>query len=162
MFVIALFFNDSIIHKIYENKGFFNIISVMPILIYSSLICSIINNIMKKVYLPQKNVLELKYEKNINNLNAKMVNIMKCLNIKFICFFVINFIFLLFFWYYLSCFSIVYKNTQIYFLKVITISFSILLILPFIIYLIVSFFRISGLKGPGKCLYKFSRIIQMV
>ena len=161
IFINTLFFNDSTMHKIYEDKGSFNFIYFMPMIINSSIICSIINIFMKNIYLSQKNILGIKYEKNIYNINAKIIKIIKCLNLKFICFFVINFLFLLFFWFYLACFSIVYKNTKIYLLKVLIISFSFFLIWPFIIYLLVTLFRIAAIKWSGKYLYKFSQIIQL-
>ena len=160
MFINALFFNDTTMHKIYEDKGIFNFIYVFPKIIYSSFIGSIFIIFMKNIYLSQQNILSIKYEKNIYKSNAKITDIMKCLNIKCICFFAINFLFLLFFWYYLTCFSILYKNSQIYLFKIIIISFSFFLIWPFILYLLVALLRITALKWPGKCLYKFSQIIQ--
>ena len=150
IFINALFFNDTTLHKIYEDKGFFNIIYFIPIIIYSSIICSIINIIMKKIYLSQNNILSIKYEQNMNILNAKLINIVKCLIVKFICFFSINLAILLFFWYYLSCYSIVYKNTQLYFLKEISISFSFLLFFPFILYLFVPLVSILDTRKDFK------------
>ena len=160
--LICLFFNDEIMHKIYENKGFFDYINFIPQLFYSSFICSFINIILKKIYLSQKIFLDIKYKINICNLNAKISYIIACLNIKIICFFILNFMFLLFFWYYLSCFSVVYKNTQIYVVKTMIFSFLLSLTHQFIIFFFVALFRIFGLKGPGKFLYKFSQIIQLI
>ena len=59
----------------------------------------------------------LKQDKNLENLIEKGKNVIGKLKIKFILFFIINFIFILLFWYYLSCFSAVYKNSQYHSLK---------------------------------------------
>jgi uncharacterized BrkB/YihY/UPF0761 family membrane protein len=60
----SFFFNDSTIHKIYENKGKFNFIHLLSIAFYSSIISSIINIIIKYLSLSENNVLEIKHEKN--------------------------------------------------------------------------------------------------
>ena len=161
MIINTLFFNDSIMHRIYEDIGIFNFTYFIPQIIYSIIICSIFFSILKNFSLPQRNILEIKYEKNKDNLKARVINVIKCINIKFICFFSFSLFFLLIFWYYLSCFCAVYNNTQIYLLKIVFISFSLSLIYPFIICLLPCIFRIPSLKGPDKCLYIISRIIQL-
>ena len=161
MIINTLFFNDSIMHRIYEDIGIFNFTYFIPQIIYSIIICSIFFSILKNFSLPQRNILEIKYEKNKDNLKARVINVIKCINIKFICFFSFSIFFLLIFWYYLSCFCAIYNNTQIYLLKIVLISFSLSLIYPFIICLLPGTFRIPSLKGSDKCLYKISRIIQL-
>ena len=162
MFVNALFFNDSALHQIFKDKGLFNFSYVLPNIFYSVIICSIFNAIFKYIYLIQKDILGIKHEKNINLLNARVVNTMNCLKIKFLCFFIINIILLLFFWYYLSCFYLVYKKTQLYLIKVILISYSFSLIYPFVIFLLPGIFRISSLKKPEKCFYAISKFLQFL
>ena len=158
MFINTLFFNDYMMHKIYEDKGKFNFLYVLPQIIYSNIICSIVNFILKILVLSQKNVLEIKNEKK-GNINGKVLTAIKCIKIKCSCFFVFNFLYLLFLWLYLSCFCFIYKNTQKYLFIVILISCLISLIYPFIIFLLSGILRILALKGIGKCQYKFSQII---
>ena len=159
IFINTMFFNDHMMHKIYEDKGKFNFIYVLPQMIYSVIICSIINIILKILVLSQNNILEIKYVKNKDKLRSKAINVIKCLRIKFFLYFLFSIIFLIFSWFYLSSFCIVYKNTQLYLLKVILISYSISLLYPFIIYLVPGIFRISGLKTTGKCLYNYIKIV---
>ena len=162
MFVNALFFNDSTLHEIFEGKGLFNFSYVLPHIFYTVIICSIFNVIFKYIYLIQKDIIGIKHEKKINLLNAKVVNTMKCLKIKFLCYFIINTILLLFFWYYLSCFFIVYKKTQLYLIKVILISYLFSLIYPFVILFLPEIFRISSQKKPEKCFYAISKFFQFL
>ena len=161
MFVNTLFFNDSMLHKIYEDKGNFNFSFAITRIIYSIIICSIINVIINKLYLTQQNILEIKNENNIIIFNFRLINIIKCLTIKLLLFFIINLICLIFFWFYLSCFCFIYQNTQTYLFIVILISYSISLIYPFFIYFISCIFRFSALKSSGMCLYKTSQLLQL-
>jgi hypothetical protein len=60
----AFFFNDETMHKIYMNNGAFDIIIQIPQIIYSSLISSITNMILKQLSLSEKTILELKEKKD--------------------------------------------------------------------------------------------------
>jgi hypothetical protein len=84
----ALFFNDSLFHKIYEDRGKYNIVYVLPRILYTNIICSIINIIMKYIFLSRNDLLVLKYEKN--DYNSKYIMTIKSLIIKYISFFISN------------------------------------------------------------------------
>ena len=160
--VNSLLFNDSIMHQIYTNKGNYNLISFLPNIIYSLLISFIINIIIKKIFLTQQDIMEIKREKNKNNLNAMVLTAIRCIIIKLIFFFVFSILIILLFWYYISCFCAIYKNTQLYLIKNALISYSILLLYPFIICLIPVIFRISALKNSEECFYKINQITQLI
>ncbi len=62
-------------------------------------------------------------------------------------------------------FCAIYDQTQNHLIKDTSISFGLSLIYPFGIYLIPGFFRIPSLADPKnkkECLYKFSRILQIL
>ena len=50
-------------HKIYEDEGSFNFIYQLPQILYSTMICSVINALVKSLSLSEKNILEIKQEK---------------------------------------------------------------------------------------------------
>ena len=158
----ALFFNDYIMQEIYKDKGVYNFFSHIPQIIYSVIISSIIGEIIKNLVLTQRNILEIKHEKNEYNLKPKVITVIKCLIIKFVCFYIITFLLLILFWYYISCFSIVYKNTQKHLIINSLFGLLISFIYPFILCLLPGLFRIPSLKTPGKYLYKISKIIQIL
>ena len=56
----TLFFNDSFMHKIYQDKGIFNFIYFLPKIIYSTKISSVIIIIIKKLSLLDNTILEIK------------------------------------------------------------------------------------------------------
>ena len=157
-----LFFNDSAMHTIYIDNGKFNLIHMLPQIIYTLIIYSIIRNIVNKLSLSHTNLLEIKNEKNRYNLKGKAITIIKRLIIKYIFFFISTIFLLFLFWYYISCFCAVYKNTQIYVLKVILFGHLLLLFYQFIICLIPGIFRIPAIKKPGEYIYKLSQIIQFI
>ena len=161
--VNALFFNDSTMHKIYEDQGKYDLIYQIPQILYSTVISILINTIIKSISLTEENILSIKKE-NIN-LKKKYVKIIKRLKTKFISFFIIIFFFLLVFWYYISCFCAVYKNTQIYLLKDTMISFGLSLLYPFGLNFIPGIIRIPSLQAAKRnkeCMYKLSQIIQLI
>ena len=161
--VNTFFFNDSTFHRIYLDYGKFNFFYVLPHIIYSILITSIINEIIKKLSVSRPNIFQIKNEKNEFNLEAKVLIELRCIIIKFTCFFLIGILFLILFWYYLSCFFAIYKNTQIYLFKTILIGYILSLIYPFIYFLIPGLLRIPAIKGgPGKFCYIISKLIPLL
>jgi hypothetical protein len=150
-------------HKIYEIKGKYSFINQIPIIFYSSLISSFINIVVKYLSLSENDILEIKYE--INNTIKKSKTVLKCLKAKFILFFILTFILLILFWYYISCFCAIYRNTQIHLIKDTLTSYSLSLIYPFIIYIFPGIFRIPSLRARNKdkeCIYKISKYIQLI
>ena len=161
--VNALFFTGSIIHEIYLVKGEYNFVYQLPQIIISSFIISIINIIVKYFSLTEKKITKFKNERTNGDLYGKMKKLINLLKIQIIIFYIISYIFLIFFWYYLSCFCAVYKNTQIYLIKDTIISFGFSLIYPFPLYLIPGIFRFISIKNKNnenKCLYNISLLIQ--
>ena len=155
----ALFFNEETIHNIYKNKGVYDIIYQIPQIIYSSIISISINAIIKYLSLSQKYIIEEKRKINDNNKIVKINSIKNNLKVKFLLFYIFSFLLLFFFWYYISCFCAVYKNTQLYLIKDTLISFGISLIYPVVSYLISGLLRICSLKKKSEYIYKFSKII---
>ena len=95
--VNSLFFNDSTMHKIYEDEGIFNFIYSIPNIIYSLIISSIINILISKLSLSDENIIELKKESDINKLQMIKPKIIKKIKIKFFLFYSFNCIFLILF-----------------------------------------------------------------
>ena len=163
--VNTFFFNDNTMHKIHSNNGEYNIIYQIPQILYSSIICSIINTILKMLSLSENNILVIKRENNFDIALKNSKKIKDCINIKFICFFVIGNIFIIFFWYFIACFCAVYTNTQIILIKDTLISFTLSMLYPFGLCLLPGFFRIPALKAKNKdkqCLYKISGLITLI
>ena len=159
----ALFFNDSTMHKIYEDKGDFNFIYQIPQILYSTIISIVIKSILSILSLTEKNIIKIKSQKTLEMANSEIKKQKKLILIKFIIFFISNFIFLALFWYYISCFCAAYEKTQLYLIKDTAISFGLSLIYPFFINLIPGIFRIYSLSKTNKTyIYRISKIIQII
>ena len=163
--VNTLFFNDSTMHQIYEDKGSFNITYQLPQIVYSSLISAIFSILLNILALSEGLILNFKKEKNKKDLNIKIKSLNDKIKIKFILYFILSTLFLLFFWYYISMFCAIYINTQLHLIKDTLISYSSSLIYPFFIYLIPGLFRIPSLsnkKNKKEYLYNLSKLIQLI
>ena len=161
----GLFFNDDTMHKIYKNKGDFDIFGQLPQIIYSFIISSIFSFLLEMLALTEGSILELKQIKEKIGFNQKIIDLVKIIKIKFIIYFIISSVFILFFWYYLSMFCAIYTNTQIHLLKDTLLSFVLSFIEPFGIYLIPGLFRIPSLAkkyNNRNTMYKFSLILQNI
>ena len=156
----ALFFTDKTMHKIYVDNGIFNFIYLIPKIIYSTIISSIINSVIKYLSLTNKTVTDIK-KYNYKKASQKFLKIQKNIKIKFLLFFIISIFILGLYWYYISCFCAVYTNTQIILLEDTLISFGLSLIYPLFIYLIPGFARIPALNDSKIC-YNISKILQLL
>ena len=161
--VNALFFTDDTMHKIYVDKGKFNFLFQLPQILYSSIISIGISTIIRTLSLSEKNIIIIKEGKKY--IDRTITKVIKCLKIKFLLFFSFAFIFLILFWYYASCFCAIYKNTQLYLLKDIIISFSISLLYPIAVCLLPGIFRFASLRAKNhdkKIIYKISQILELI
>ena len=161
--VNALFFTDETMHNIYVSEGKYNFLYQISQIIYSTLISSAINFIIRFLAISQKDILLLKLSKTEEALQKKVSLIHKKLLAKFILFYFLSLTFLFFFWVYISCFCAVYKNTQVILITDTLISFGLSLTYPFGIYLIPVFLRMPALKSKNRvCLYKISLLVQLI
>ena len=163
--VNGFFFSDKTMNKINEDKGAFDILFQIPQILYSSLISSVINIILKQLSLSERQILSIKQEKNFKVAQKKSNQIRKYIKIKLAIFFIFSLLLIFFFWYFISSFCAVYKNTQMILIKDTLISFGLSMLYPFGLNLIPGMFRIPALravKKDKKTLYKFSRIVALI
>ena len=146
----GFFFSDETMNKINQDHGKYDFLYQIPQMFYSTLISAVINIILKILSLSEKQILNIKREKTY--LKAKKISnsVIRCLKIKLAFFFSLSLLLMLFFWYFISCFCAVYKNTQTTLIKDTLISFSLSMIYPFGINLFPGFFRIPSLRSKNK------------
>ena len=162
----ALFFNDSNMHQIYEDQGEYNFSYQFPKILISAISSTIILRIILiTLVLTDKNIVQVKSQSTYTLAMQMKLKVLKCINIKFIIFFILNFILIILFGYYLTCFNAIYENTQIYLIENTFISFGCSLFYPFIINIVPSVLRgcsLSGKKANKSCLYSLSQITQLL
>ena len=161
-FINTLFFNQSVIHKIYIDKGIYNFSYFLTYIIKSFIISHIIIIIIRYLSLTDRNINEIKGKK-IKDLKNKAKRVKKDIIKKSNCFFIMGLLFLFFLWYYLSFFGAVFHGSQFYPIKNTLICLGIAQIYPFMINILPGIFRIPALKNYNReCLYKISQIIQLI
>ena len=163
----ALFFNDSTVHQIYEDKGAFNFIYQIPQVLLSSIISGLISCVIRYLSLTQKIIIRLKQVKENNKKNLKK-NKKKTLNsikINITIFFILSLVLLLFCLFYISCFCGIYEHSQLHLIKDSILSFLVGLIYPIFLCLIQGMLRMSALKDKKRSsekLYKLSSLLMMI
>ena len=162
-FVNSLFITQTIIHKVYVSGEIYNIELFIPYIIFSFLICYVLDRIMRYGSLSYDNIYSV-YKENLY-INAKIrANIVKKLIfVKYICFYIIGFLSILLFGYYLAVFGAVYQRTQYILIKNTLISYIISLVFPFFIIIIPSILRRYSLKeATRQNIYKLSKYLQYI
>ena len=152
-------------NKVFKSNGSYNLKFRIPQLIYSTLISSVINILLKLLSLTEQNILKLKNAKKFIQTMKISKNIKSHICIKHFVFFILSAFLLLFFWYFITCFCGVYINTQLILIKDSFISFGLSMIYPFPYNIIPGIFRISALRAPKKdkrCKYQFSGILALI
>ena len=158
------FFNDTILHQIYETGGKYDVLYFLPKIVISLVISYIITSIIKYIFLSERNILKIKIQPIVSQAHDISYKEKKYLVIKYIIFFISSLLFLGFFWLLLSSFGAVYQNTQIFIFKNALISFLISLCLPFFMNFLPCSLRIYSLNSKEKndeCLFKFSKFLQI-
>jgi hypothetical protein len=161
-FINALFFNEEAIHTIYEKKGVYNLDYLIRQILYSLIIAQILCAIIKYLSLSDRNIFEIKIEESKIKKLKLLNKVRRTLIIKYICFYTLSIIFLLFLWYYLSSFSAVYKNTQIFLIINTFISFAISLLYPFIFCFLPVVLRNYSLNNKKEFIFKISIVVQYI
>ena len=159
----VFFFSDDSMHKLFLNYGKYDFIQQIPQITYSTIISQLIEIFLCFLCLTDKYIYQIK-ENFENKKNDDISKIIRKMKIKLMFFYVFTFIFFGIYWYIISVFCGVYRNTQITFIKDSIISFSICLIYPFIFYFISASLRVYSLRNPNKNLkyvYKLSYMIPL-
>ena len=151
-------------NKLYENYGEYDFIYQIPQLLYSLFLSGIINTLLKKLSLTEKEFFAIKQETKNIDIKEKAIKARKNIKIKLALFFIISFLHMFFFWYFICCFCAVYSNTQLILIQDTLISFAFSMLYPFGLYLLPGIFRISALRAKKNKKYLFSigSIIAMI
>ena len=161
----GFFFSDDTMHKVYLDNGAYNFLYRIPQILYSSIVSSVINMILKQLSLSEKDIIKIHREKDFNIVKKKSEETKNCLLIKLSIFFTLSLILMAFFWYFIACFCAVYKNTQLILIKDTLVSFALSMSYPFGLNLLPGFFRMPALRAKRKnkkCLYTISGLVALV
>ena len=158
-----VFFDDKMLHQIYETGGKYDIIYFMPKIVISFVISYVITIIIKLIFLSERNIFKIKIQPNLSLASDISYKEKKNLVIKYTIFFILGIIFLFFFWMLLSSFGAVFQNTQIFIFKNTLISFAISLFYPFFISIFPCIFRLYSISSKSnECMFNLSKFLQIL
>ena len=156
----VFFFSDESMHNIYVSGGKYDYIGQLAQMIYSTIISQILQtfiNFLTMTDIHYYRIKETLKEKNVDR--KQFLFLIKCIKYKINIFYIFSFLLFLFFWYLISAFCAVYKNTQKIFIIDSISSFIMGLIYPFVLYLAPAGLRIISLKAKTKKNLKFLYIL---
>jgi hypothetical protein len=174
----AFFFTDELMNEIYEDGGKYDLETLVPNAVYSSLAAvGLIKILVIFLLLSESHILNVKRQTVEKKAEECKRYALKIICVKLVFFFIINASLLTFFLFYLTCFNALYPNTQIFLIINASISFFISNILSFLYNLIPMLFRNDILKfnskkgskyriniegGDAKYIYRFSQFLQEI
>ena len=150
------------IHKIYEDGGKYDIIYFLPKISIAFAASHVLSIIIRIIFLSERNIIQIKIQPDYSTANEIVPTVKRNLTIKYIIFFILGTIILIFFWMLLSSFGAVYQNTQVIVVENTLISFGLSFIYPFFINIFPCIFRICSMNSKTECLYIFSKILQIL
>jgi len=169
----ALFYlSDNISDKYHytgPNKELYSILNNITISLVSTIVSYILlyffqsltqsSDKIEDLFKDQENMLKADKNYIVNEVTKRKIEdnlnkIIKCLKIKIICFIIFEFLFMLFFFYYVTAFCQVYQSTQISWLLDCISSYFISLLISLSLSLICSIFYKIAIKYRRKILYK--------
>ncbi len=156
----SFFFTEKYISEIFHNNGKLNFNSYILMSLFSFLVSLIFNCLLYKLTTSKYSIYKcIMTEKNNRDFKIKINNEIKCLKIKLILFFIIDFIMIFFFWYYCSAWCAVYRNTQIFWIFNSLISIIMNFLIPFILCIIPTIITYITLKTKFNSFKKIDNFI---
>ena len=161
----SLFFVHESMHKKYTLGEDFTFVQKIPQLLLTLIVSKLLDVLLCFLSLTDNHFYQIKELSDYKKEVEKIKDIFQCIKKKLIAFFILTFLLISFYWYFISSFCAVYKNTQMIFLRDTIISFMTSLLDPFVIYGFTTLLRFISLvkcfKKNKLCwfIYKLSDII---
>mgnify|MGYP006873017455 CR=1 FL=1 len=160
----ALMYNEEYISKLYnsnEEQSFFNFLyNTTERLIYVSIINIVISYLieiyfvkekkLKGIFLKNSNILYIKY---------KICKLINYIGKSYKHFIILNYLIIIFSWYYIFCFNNVYPNTSLYWIKSSLFIIALIQLLSIIYIFIKSVIRLMSFICQSESIFKLSKIL---
>ena len=159
-FLNAFFYTDEYISNAYHNDGVLDFFSGLPKSIYSFFATLVTTNLLRMLS-NSKNELRriVIHKRNAQNYNYLINMKLRILRRKLIIYFILVFVLDLLFFYYVTAFCAVYRNSQKYWFLGCLQSFGMDSSVSIIICIFLALFRYIAIKKKVKCFYLLANII---
>ena len=161
----GLFYSDSIISEIYNSTEEESSLSFIPRsidrFIYTTIIGKIIDYMIRLFFVEEMKIRKilLKKRDDILTLRYEMSEVLNTIFKRIKILIILNYIVLIFSWYYLSCFNNIYPHIRKEWIYSSLFIFAIIQILQFIFIFIEASIRFIGIKCESEKLFKLSQLI---
>ena len=159
----ALFFFHKTMYKKQDIEENWTFVQKLPQLLFVLVANHVIEVYLCYLSMTDSAIYKIKSIAKKPNNGKEVIDIIDCMKTKLIIFFISTFILFLCFWYFISAFCAVYKNTQKIFIRDSALSFATSLIDPFLIFGLTTILRRISLsmccRKKAGCLYKLSDLI---
>ena len=158
----GLFFSESYIDEIYLSKKEEKFFSFIPRsisrIIYTSVVTVIVNFLINCILINEDKIKStiLREKKDITIMRGEIGIILYRMEKNIKIFIFVNFIIMLFSWYYISCFNHAYSYTKIEWIKSSLFILILVEIFPFLYVLIIAVLRRISLSCKSEQIYKIS------
>ena len=142
----AFLFADEKIHKYFLDEFKYNFIKHILQIILSIIITHVFEILLCFLTLTDRYYYQIKALTKIKTAGNKIIDILNKIKRRTFIFFNLMFLLSLFYWYFISAFCAVYKNSQTAFIIDCVLSFIVYLINPFIVYGLLALIRIIGIE----------------
>jgi hypothetical protein len=158
----AMLYSEEAISEKFNQKGKHNefkklFTDEITRVVYISMISIVIEYIIDCLFSGKRRILTvIKRESDEEKMKEECLDTIHSMKIKNVVFLIVNYMIMLFFWYYISAFCNCYRNTVTSWIISCLLTWAILMLLPFVICLLVAGLRVIGLKCKSEVLYKLS------
>ena len=144
----TFFYGEKMLHKLYKDKGTYKFKKHLPNIIYSTILAGLLSYFMRVLSVSENDLHKMKQNKENKKIAEKKAK--KIIKIKFIIFFAVTIVLMVFFWYFITCFCGIFTNTQVNWIIDSCITFGVCMVYPFILNLLPGAFRIPSLMANTK------------
>ena len=161
----GLFYSNSYISEVFnsteEEKLFSFITRSIDRFVYITIVANIIEYLIKHFFVEEIIIKKVLFKNSDNSLNIryKITQILKSILKKIRILIIMDYIIIIFSWYYLSCFNNVYPiiNKEMIFSTI--FIFTIMQILPFILTFLEASIRFTSIRYESEKLFKLSLLL---
>ena len=160
----ALMYNEEYISELYNSdkeESFFDFLNNSFSRLLSVSVINIIINYLIEIFFVSEKKLKRIFLKNQHNLEikSKILIFLNDINKSYKRFIVVNYLIILFTWYYIFCFNNVYQNTGLNWIKSSLFIIALIQLLSLIYIFIKSFLRFISIICQSESIFKISNIL---
>lgn len=153
-------FTKNTLERIYYSQGSYDFFYFIGRILYSTIFSCAIYYLLCLCVLSHPIIIKLKNSKETLHPNEKIHLFFRMYKFRVMVFFLFEFLVIFLVWYYMSCFCVIYSNSQRHLFINVTISFIICNIYPILFCFNTTVFRLFALRSKSRVFFTLSKASQ--